>query len=245
MQDGRVEAGPAREGRVGVQRVAVAVEPVEQGLVGPGVVADGVVGFPVGQLPGAGRAPVAAPAALAGDEQAGPAGPHGVAVVVGGVDLQHHQRGLALVVDGGHPVAGCRRTLGRQLLVELDVLVAVEQAGPVVVAVVGSAGAADHHRLGGQGPLGHPGRILGGELQLGAGWVGSAGPHAQGIKQALVGAPAHLCGIADRADRIGINGHPPNLPPAHPDSRSRVGGSLGRGQSAVVSAPASRACGPR
>ena len=64
-----VEAGRRGEGRVGVQRVPVAVEPLEQGLVRPGRVGDHVVGVAVGEMPFGGWAPVTTPPPLTTDEQ--------------------------------------------------------------------------------------------------------------------------------------------------------------------------------
>ncbi|KAG1648200.1 hypothetical protein GQR58_030039 [Nymphon striatum] len=69
MQDRLVEAAHCGERRVGVQRIAVAVETVEQGLVVAGFVGDHMVGVPIGELHLVGGPAVAAPSAFASNEQ--------------------------------------------------------------------------------------------------------------------------------------------------------------------------------
>ena len=66
---GRSKPPMAANFGIGVQRVAVAGQPVEQRLIGAGGVGDRVVGVAVGDWRPDRRAPVAAPAALAPDEQ--------------------------------------------------------------------------------------------------------------------------------------------------------------------------------
>ena len=102
VEDRLREAGQRRERRVGVQRVAVAVESVEQRLVGAGRVRDDLVGRAVGRdVARAARAAVAAPAALTPDEGRHGGGPQQVAAGLAGLALEHDHRGLALVVHRG------------------------------------------------------------------------------------------------------------------------------------------------
>src|SRR3546814_8694855 len=69
VQDRPVEATHGRECRVGVERVPVAGQPVDQCLVGAGLERDRVIGVAIGGDVGAtGGASVASPPALAADE---------------------------------------------------------------------------------------------------------------------------------------------------------------------------------
>ena len=129
VEDRPVEAAHGRERRVGVQRVAVARQPVDQRLVGAGLQLDGVVGVAVGRLVRvAGRTAVAAPAALAAD-----VGRHaGVEQRLAGVDegrlaLGDDHRALALVVDAGDLAHGLELALDGDLPVERDALLAVDE----------------------------------------------------------------------------------------------------------------------
>ena len=90
---------------------------------------------------------------------------------------------------------------------EIEVLVAVQQRGQVEVAVVGHVARAQHHRLGGQRPLGHAPGVLGGELQLEAGGIRRSRPHTEGVQQAVLGRPADLGLFSHRAHSIRIDGH--------------------------------------
>ena len=170
VEDRTVEAAHGGEGRVVVQRVAVARQPVDQRLVGAGLQLDGVVGVAVrGLVRVARRTAVAAPAALAAD-----VGRHaGVEQRLAGVDegglaLGDDHRALALVVDAGDLAHGLELTLHRDLPVQGDALLAVDEHRRVEAAdgAEGAAERAEHHRDRGQRPLLLARGVLGGELEL-------------------------------------------------------------------------------
>ena len=104
VQDRRREAGALREVRVGVQRVAVAAEAVEQRLLRRHVVRRIAVGRAVGDLDRVRRTAVAAPAALAAHEDRRAHGPQPARPSAAtACRLLPDDGGLALVPDVGDP----------------------------------------------------------------------------------------------------------------------------------------------
>ena len=207
MEDRRVESSPRGECRIGVQRVAVAAQPVEERLVPPGLVGDHVIGLAVGEFPVVGWSAVAAPAALAADEQSRSRGPEGGSIRIGDVGLHVDEGRLPLVVDLTDPAGGDALSGGRDLLVAGDRLLGMEQEHRVEVAEAGGPAPAHHHALGGERPLVHAVRILSGELQLEAGGVRYAGTDAECVDEALLGGPGDLGGFAHGSGGVGVDGH--------------------------------------
>src|SRR5262249_51114401 len=75
MQNGPVEATHGRELGIGMERIAVPGQTIEQRLIGAGRVGDPAVRFPLRKADGSRRPPVASPAALAPDESRAGCGP--------------------------------------------------------------------------------------------------------------------------------------------------------------------------
>ena len=168
MQDRLAEAAAGGELGIDVQRVAVAGEPVQQRLLRAGLPDDLVIGRPVRQLPRRVGAAGSAEAALAADERAAPAGYQRLAG--GGVDrhvLGHHQRARPFVVDAGHGRGGADGARHRQRPVQLEVLLGVDEHGPVEVPeAAGHRGLRDQHGVGRQHLLLDALAVLGRELEL-------------------------------------------------------------------------------
>ena len=149
-----------------MQGVTVAVEAIEQRLVGAGVEAVHDVGGAIGERPGGRRPAVATPAPFAGDEEAGAGGPPGVAVGVANVGFEYDECRLALVVDCGDASLTDCRAFGGERLVKGDVLLAVEQSGEVEIAEVDTPTAAEDDDLRGERLLGGCRGVLRGELEF-------------------------------------------------------------------------------
>ncbi|GIT00996.1 MAG: hypothetical protein CM1200mP26_27080 [Acidimicrobiales bacterium] len=88
-----------------------------------------------------------------------------------------------------------------------DGLLGVQQEHRVEAPEVGGTATTHHYTLGGEGPLGDPVRVLGGEFQLEACGVGDAGTDAQRVDQTLLGGPRDLSRFADRSDGVWVDGH--------------------------------------
>ncbi len=216
MQDGLVEPGTSGELGVGVQRVPVAGEAVEQGLVRAHGAFDGPVGFAGGRIEAVGRAAVAAPAALAAYEDLGVVGPQR-AVGVGDLGAQDQDGGLALVVDGGEPTGRGRRALGRDGAVDLHRLPAVQDLGEFDLHT-GHGQPADHARRAGARDGGEARQDLQPGLQGVAQLVGigggaflvrvGSGADAEVVELDVLGAPGDLAGPGLGGESLGcVDGH--------------------------------------
>ena len=156
VEDRLREAAHGRERRVGVQRVAVARQAVDQRLVLAGRVGHLVVGRPVGRHVAAARRPaVAAQAALAPDERPTCDVVNSGSPVATSVDLSLglHHRALALVVDAGDLADGSSSPSAGIGAVQLDRLLAVDEHRRVERADGRHArrrAEAEHHGHGGQ-----------------------------------------------------------------------------------------------
>lgn len=201
MQDRGVEATAPGERGVGVQRVAVTGEPVEQRLAGRGGVADDVVGRGLGHRRRPGRPARAAEAALTADEHGLDGG--GERLPGGGVDrlgLGAHQRAAALVEDPGDGGRGGGATLHRQGCVQPEALLGVHQQGRVEVTERDAGTARDDVRVGGQHRGAHSVGVVGGEGQLPQGIV-VACAHRERVEQNVVDGPAELDRLTRRAEQ--------------------------------------------
>jgi hypothetical protein len=127
MQDGTVVAPELREVRVGVERVHVAGEPVDERLLRQRLVRDRLVGLPVRRhVPRPARTAIAAEAALAAREDAHRVAEEEATLGIDGVGLDDDECRLPLVVDGLHRGRGRELAARRDGAVELDPLLAVE-----------------------------------------------------------------------------------------------------------------------
>jgi hypothetical protein len=133
VDDGLVEARHLGEVRVGVQRVLVAREPIQEGLLRQGRGLDRAVGRAIRRLVARLGAGVAAEATLTANEQREAVGEQVLAGFVLRGRLQDHERRLALVVDLRNRARDLELLRRRDRLVDLDVLLPVEQHGEVEV----------------------------------------------------------------------------------------------------------------
>ena len=129
MQDRAGEPAHVAELLVGMQRVLVARQPVEQRLVFARLVRDRHVRRPLGGDVGClGRATIAAPSTLAADEDGRGRLEQGLAVGnEGGDGLDRNDRALALVEDAGDLVDRLDLAGHRDLTVQDDALLTVDQ----------------------------------------------------------------------------------------------------------------------
>ena len=136
VEDRPVEAGGRGERRIGVQRVAVTRQPVDERLIDSGLVLHDVIGLALGRRRArTGRPAVATPATLAADERGRAGGEERLAG--GGIDrlgLGRDHRAGTLVVDAGHRRHRADRALDGDRLVQLDGLLAVHEHRPVDLA---------------------------------------------------------------------------------------------------------------
>ena len=190
-----------------MQRVAVARQPVDQGLIGRGLVGDLVIRGAVGWLVlRATRAAVAAPSALAADEHRGTVGEQRLPVgQIGGDRLGHDHCGLALVVHCNHPALDAGRPADRQRPVEGDRLLAMHQQRRVEGTDVAHrrTGAPSHDdREGREHLLVDAVGVLGGVGEL----VGTRAD-TDGVEQGVLAGPGGLSGLTDRSNGFRIQWH--------------------------------------
>ena len=211
VQDRLGEPPALGKGRVRVEGVAVTAQPVEQRLVGSGLIRHDVVGRSIGRgIQTARRAAVASPAPLVTNEPCrGRTDERLARRHVDSFGLGHHDRSGPLVVDGGDPRLHPDRSLHRQLSQQLERLATVDVAGRVVGAelVPRHPAHADHDPEGGQDPLGDPVGVLGGEFELEPGRIEGAGSDAHRVEKTVLRCPRSLVGLGRRTDRIWIDWH--------------------------------------
>src|SRR3990172_7050490 len=151
VEDGRVVAGHLGEGRVDVQRVAIAGEAVDHRLDGQRRHLDGPVGGPVRGLVAGLWAALAAEAAGAAHEDAGAVHEQHLAALVLRLRLDDDEGAFALIVDAGHLAAGGQLALRRDRPVEPDALLAVEDHHRVYLDGAGEAHEGGERRYHGEG----------------------------------------------------------------------------------------------
>lgn len=170
---------------------------------------------PRGFEPG-GRAAVAAPAALAADEDLGVVGPQR-ALGVGDFGAQHQHGRLDLVVQGGDPVGRGGRARRRDGPVDLQALAAVQDAGEVDLDA-GHGQSADHSGRAGARDGGEAGQHVQPGLQGVAQFVGvgggaapvgiGGGADAEVVELDVLGVPGDLAGPGLGGEGLGcVDGH--------------------------------------
>src|SRR5204863_3475337 len=132
-QDRAGEAGPGRELRVYVQRVAVAAQPVPQRLSRPGRGLQHRIRFTFRDGHAGRLAPLAAEAALTPYKNACSVGEQRLAGRVDGAGLHDDDRGAALVLYVGDDRPGLRLAVDRQRPVDGQLLPAVQGSREVDV----------------------------------------------------------------------------------------------------------------
>ena len=193
VQDRSVEPGERRERRIGVQRVAVARQPVDEGLFGTGRVGDGVVGVAVGRLvlrTARPRSPPHPPSPRMNADittsNSGSSESFSTQRAMASID-----RALALVPDRGHLGRADQRARHRDLAVQVDLLLAVDEHRRVE-----RADRAEHRRRlrqhdghGRKDPLVDLHRVLGGVRQFESVERILAAADADGVEQRVLRAP--------------------------------------------------------
>jgi hypothetical protein len=201
VQDRPVEPAELGELGVRVERVPVAGEPVGERLVGPRRVRDHRIGIALGRhVARARRSAVTAPTAFAADEHRVAGGEHRFARF--GIDrlgLVDDHGGRALVVDADYSCGGEDLALGRDLAVQFDRLLAVDEHRQVERPDVTHADADDHRERRQHALLDALG-VLGGEREFETGWVDRTGAHAHGVEQTVLRVPRTLA----RRARLGV-----------------------------------------
>ena len=232
MQDRLREARPAREGRVRMERVAIARQPVQQRLVAPRRADDLPVRFPGRHRPLLRRPPRPAEAAATADEAGRLRGDQRFpGRFVGRRRAGDRQRAAALVVDPDDLRADQDRARYRERPVEPEGLLRVHRGGRIVASGSQAGHGGGHDRgVRRQRPGGEAGRVLGRETQLGA-RIGLPGADAERVADRVVGCPRP-------ADRFAVDAKHAEVRDEHRAGRGHVrprgrraagpGGPLGR-----------------
>jgi hypothetical protein len=193
VQNGLLKAEGGGEARVGVERVHVAREAVEQRLIVARLLFHRRVGGALGHGAALGRgAAVAAPAAGAAHEGADLVDGEQVAVLVVGAHLHHDHGAFALVVDGLHLRAVGEALLRGERAQHLRRLLAVQNA---IEAVVEAGGLVAVHRH------------LHDDADAHRGGHGGEGVEAVGVHLVHEAELARVEGVAPRAHTEGVERH--------------------------------------
>ena len=213
MQDRLLESRELRDLRVGVQWVAVAIEPVQQRLVGARRIGDLVIGIAVRHLRRVGdlRPTVLTEAALAADERGEARRERRFAGSgVGRLRLEPHHGCLALVVDPDDLGHGVDLAVGRDRAVHGHPLLTVQQHPEVELAPTRQARTAAHteddrHRR--QHALLDVLRVLGGELQLEPGRIHLTRADSERVEQCVLRRPRVAAGLRDGTNGFQVHRH--------------------------------------